>query len=34
VHGFGHYHDTYVKSSDGGWRIASSRLTRLRIEVE
>ena len=33
VHGFGHYHDTYVKSDDGRWRIASSRLTRLRIEV-
>ena len=33
VHGFGHYHDTYVKSDDGRWRIASSRLTRLRTEV-
>jgi hypothetical protein len=34
VSGFGHYHDTYEKSDDGRWRNASSRLTRLRIEVE
>ena len=32
LHGFGHYHETYVKL-EGGWRIASSRLTRLRIEM-
>jgi SnoaL-like domain len=32
VHGWGHYHDTYVKL-DGTWRIASTRLTRLRIDV-
>ena len=30
--GFGHYHETYEKS-DGEWRIASSRLTRLREEI-
>lgn len=28
LHGFGHYHETYVKGPDG-WRIASMRLTRL-----
>jgi hypothetical protein len=32
LHGFGHYHETYVKL-DAGWRIQSSRLTRLRIEM-
>ena len=31
LHGFGHYHETYVKL-DIGWRLLSSRLTRLRIE--
>ena len=30
IHGFGHYHETYVKL-DVGWRIASTRLTRLRV---
>ena len=30
IHGFGHYHETYRKV-DGEWRIASVRLTRLRI---
>jgi uncharacterized protein (TIGR02246 family) len=30
--GFGHYHETYVKG-DGGWRIASSTLTRLHTDV-
>jgi len=29
VLGFGHYHETYVKL-DVGWRIRSTRLTRLR----
>ena len=29
IHGFGHYHETYIKT-DMGWRIASTRLTRLR----
>lgn len=32
LHGFGHYHETYVKL-DAGWRIQSSRLTRLRVEM-
>jgi hypothetical protein len=32
LHGFGHYHETYVRASEG-WRIASTRLTRLRIEL-
>ena len=31
LHGYGHYHETYVKSADG-WRIASSRSTRLHRE--
>jgi hypothetical protein len=31
LHGFGHYRETYVKL-DIGWRIQSSRLTRLRVE--
>jgi hypothetical protein len=32
LHGFGHYHETYTKL-DAGWRISSSRLTRLRVEM-
>lgn len=32
LHGFGHYRETYVKI-DSGWRIKSSRLTRLRVEM-
>ena len=32
LHGFGHYHETYVKTA-AGWRIRSSRLTRLRVET-
>jgi uncharacterized protein (TIGR02246 family) len=32
LHGFGHYHETYVKT-DGRWRIESSKLTRLREEI-
>lgn len=31
LHGYGHYHETYEKL-DGGWRIASSTLTRLRMD--
>jgi hypothetical protein len=31
VLGFGHYHEAYVKL-DTGWRILSTRLTRLRTE--
>lgn len=30
--GFGHYHETYVKT-DRGWRIETIRLTRLRKET-
>lgn len=32
VHGWGHYHETYVKTA-GAWRIASLRLTRLRRDA-
>ena len=32
LHGFGHYHDTYEKGAQG-WRIASTSLTRLRVDV-
>ena len=31
LHGYGHYHETYAKT-DGGWRIASTKLTRLRSD--
>lgn len=31
LHGFGHYRETCVKLA-AGWRIRSSRLTRLRVE--
>jgi hypothetical protein len=30
--GYGHYHDTYVKADDG-WKLSTSRLTRIRVEV-
>lgn len=30
--GYGHYHETYAKGDDG-WRIASSKLTRLHTDV-
>ena len=30
LHGYGHYHDTYVKL-DGGWAIQTTRITRLRL---
>jgi hypothetical protein len=32
MRGYGHYHEMYVKI-DGRWRIASSTLTRLRMDV-
>lgn len=32
MHGYGHYHEHYEKH-DGQWRIASTRLTRLRVDV-
>lgn len=31
LHGFGHYHETYVRGPNG-WRIQSTRLTRLYVE--
>ena len=33
MHGYGHYHDVYEKS-EGRWRIKSTTLTRLRVDVE
>jgi uncharacterized protein (TIGR02246 family) len=30
--GYGHYHETYARLEDG-WRIATTRLTRLRVDV-
>jgi len=33
IHGFGHYHETYAKTG-GQWRIQSSTLTRLRLDVD
>jgi hypothetical protein len=30
--GYGHYHDTYAKV-DGGWKLQTTRITRLRVEV-
>lgn len=32
LRGWGHYHETYRKG-DGGWQIASSTLTRLRMDI-
>lgn len=32
LHGFGHYHETYVRT-EAGWRLHTSRLTRLRVEL-
>ncbi len=32
LHGWGHYHEEYAKRS-GEWRIRSTRLTRLRLDV-
>ena len=31
LHGYGHYHETYVKRSEG-WRIQTTKLTRLYVE--
>jgi uncharacterized protein (TIGR02246 family) len=31
--GYGHYHERYVKCTDGRWRIANQRLTRLHVDV-
>lgn len=32
ITGFGHYHERYVRS-DGEWRIASLKLTRLHVDM-
>ena len=32
LHGYGHYHETYEKSG-GEWRIKTSKLTRLRMDL-
>ena len=32
LQGYGHYHETYRKTEDG-WRIQSSKLTRLRVDI-
>ena len=32
LHGYGHYHETYRKTADG-WRIETSKLTRLRVDI-
>jgi hypothetical protein len=32
LHGFGHYHETYVKTGEG-WRIETVRLTRLHLQT-
>ena len=32
LEGYGHYHETYAKV-DGEWRIASSTLTRLHMDL-
>ncbi|VWX49585.1 nuclear transport factor 2 family protein [Novosphingobium sp. 9U] len=33
LHGFGHYRERYVLT-DRGWRIHSTQLTRLRVELQ
>jgi SnoaL-like domain len=33
LHGYGHYHETYTRTA-AGWRIQTTTLTRLRIDVE
>ena len=33
MHGYGHYHETYQKV-DGGWRIKTLELRRLRVDFE
>jgi len=32
LEGYGHYHETYAKA-DGAWRIASSTLTRVHMDL-
>jgi hypothetical protein len=31
--GYGHYEDEYFKGDDGKWRIKSTRLTRVRVDM-
>ena len=33
MHGWGHYVETHIKLNDG-WRIASLKLTRIRVDFE
>jgi hypothetical protein len=33
IRGYGHYHEEYVRTSDG-WRVKSSVLERLRVDTE
>jgi uncharacterized protein (TIGR02246 family) len=33
LRGYGHYHERYRKELDREWRIAASRLTRLRMDI-
>ncbi|MDX3899131.1 MAG: nuclear transport factor 2 family protein [Sphingobium sp.] len=33
LHGWGHYHDVYVRGDDGAWIIAAMTLTRLRVDT-
>ena len=33
LRGYGHYHEDYRKGDDGEWRIARSKLTRLRRDI-
>jgi len=33
MRGYGHYHETYRKE-EGGWRIATLHLTRLRVDYQ
>jgi hypothetical protein len=32
IHGFGHYHETYGRFK-GEWKIVTSRLSRIRVDV-
>lgn len=32
LHGYGHYHETYVKVG-GQWQIRTTRLTRMRVDI-
>jgi hypothetical protein len=33
LHGYGHYHDRYVRGVDNIWRMTHSRLTRVRVDT-